>query len=62
MKNIYKIFLVLFIILIGINIYAMRWDLGYDHSDNAISLMAIGAGVLGVILVLVLNTWSKLKA
>ncbi len=62
MKTIYKIFLILFIVFIGLNIYAMNWDLGYDHRDNFINLMSIAAGILGVILVFVLNTWSKLKA
>lgn len=62
MKNFYKIFMVLFILFIGLNLYAFKWHLGYDHEDNFINLISIAAGVLGLILVFVLDTWSKLKA
>ena len=60
MQNNYKIFLGLFIICIGVGIYAMDWQLGFWSEENTKYLFSISAGVLGVILTFVLNTWSKI--
>lgn len=62
MKTIYQIFLILFIIFIGINLYAINWKLGIMHEDNTKFVMSISAALLGIILVFVLNTWSRLSA
>lgn len=62
MRNIYKIFLVLFVIFTGFSLYAINWDLGFMHEDNAKFILSLSAGILGIILVFVLNTWSKLEA
>lgn len=59
MQNIYKIFLGLFIICIGISTYAIDWKLGFWSEENTKYLFSISAGILGVILTFVLNTWSK---
>lgn len=62
MKIFYQIFLVLFVIFIGVNLYAINWRLGIMHEDNTKFVMSISAAVLGIILVFVLNTWSRLSA
>lgn len=60
MQNIYKIFLGLFIICIGISTYAINWKLSFWSEENIKYLFSISAGILGVILTFVLNTWSKI--
>lgn len=61
MKTIYKVFLVLFIILIAVNLYMIEWSLGFFHNENAKFIIPLGAGFIGLFLVIVLNTWSKLS-
>ncbi|MEJ8598126.1 hypothetical protein JSO62_05410 [Riemerella anatipestifer] len=60
MKLVYKIFLVLFIVFIGLNLYAIDWELGFMDNENTKFVFSISAALLGVLLVFVLNTWSKL--
>lgn len=60
MQNVYKIFLVLFVLFIGFNLYSLDWNLGFLHQDNTKFIFSIVASLLGLILVFVLNTWSKL--
>ena len=60
MQTLYKIFLVLFVIFIGFNLYVIDWNLGFMHEENAKFLLSASAGIVGLILVFVLNTWSKL--
>lgn len=61
MQTVYKIFLVLFIIFIGINIYAINWNIGFFHPENTTYLFSAAAGILGTILAFALNMWSKLS-
>lgn len=60
MKTFYKVFLVLFIIFIGINIYAIDWKSDLFDEDNTKFLFSLSAGVLGIIVVYILHNWSKL--
>lgn len=62
MQTIYKVFLILFIIFIAANLYFFQWDLGFWHEENTKFIMSIGAALVGILLVYVLNTWSKLSA
>ncbi len=62
MQNVYKIFLVLFVLFIGFNLYSLDWNLGFLHQDNTKFIFSIVASLLGLILVFVLNTWSKLPS
>lgn len=62
MKTFYKIFLVIFIVFLGLNLYAIDWHLGFMHEENTKFLFSIAAALIGLILVFVLNTWSKLGA
>ena len=62
MQNVYKIFLVLFVLFIGFNLYSLDWNLGFLHQDNTKFILSIVASLLGLILVFVLNTWSKLPS
>lgn len=61
MQTIYKIFLVIFVVLIGFNVYQIDWKLGVTDGENAKFLYPLASGIIGLILVFVLNTWSKLK-
>ena len=60
MQTIYKVFLVLFLVFIGFNLYVIDWQLGFFHEDNAKFLVSAGAGVIGLVLVFVMNMWSKI--
>ncbi len=62
MQKLYKVFLVLFIIFIGFNLYVIDWDLGFMHEENSKFIFSASAGVIGLVLVLVLDTWSRLAA
>ncbi|MDY3548354.1 hypothetical protein PG291_07055 [Riemerella anatipestifer] len=61
MKLVYKIFLVLFVVFIGLNLYAIDWELGFMDNENTKFVFSISAALLGVLLVFVLNMWSKLS-
>ena len=60
MKTFYKVFLVLFIIFIAINLYAIDWHLGFLNDENTQYMFSISAGILGIIVVYILHSWSKL--
>ncbi len=68
MQKFYKVFLVVFLAIIGFNVYALisvnTHTLNWSKSDllsgdNAKFLLSIGFGVIGIILLYVLHTWSK---
>jgi len=61
MTTFYKIFFIIFIVFIAINFYAVDWNLGFFHAENNKFLFSIVAGILGLILTLVMNTWRKLS-
>lgn len=61
MKTIYKIFLGIFILFIGINLYAIDWSLGFLHQENTKFVFSLCAGIIGVIFVFVMSTWSQLS-
>lgn len=60
MKTFYKIFLILFIVCIAISFYAIDWSLGFWNDENTKFVFPIASAILGIIVILVLNTWSKL--
>lgn len=61
MKGVYKFFLVLFIVIIAVNLYAFNWRAqDYFNEDNLKIIFSIAFGIIGVILLFVLNTWSKI--
>lgn len=61
MTTFYKVFLVLFIIFIGVNLYAVDWNIGILHQENNKFLFSIVAAVLGILVTIVMNTWRKLS-
>lgn len=61
MHLVYKIFLAVFIILAGINLYAIDYNKGFMHEDNSKFLFSCGAAILGIVVVFILNMWSKLR-
>ncbi|MBP6576732.1 MAG: hypothetical protein KA796_05150 [Chryseobacterium sp.] len=60
MKTFYKVFLILFIVFIAINLYAIDWYLGFLNDENTQFIFSISAGILGIIVVYILHSWSKL--
>ncbi|MDR2206866.1 MAG: hypothetical protein LBE36_12010 [Flavobacteriaceae bacterium] len=60
MKTFYKIFLIIFILFTGFNLYLFKWNLGIMHEENSKFLLSISAGIIGIILVFVLDAWSKI--
>ncbi|MDL1914239.1 MAG: hypothetical protein FDW93_06940 [Bergeyella sp.] len=60
MRRLYKLFLVIFILLIGYNLLVIDWDLGFFHEENTKFVFSLSASVLGTVLVIVLDTWSRL--
>ena len=62
MQLFYKIFLALFVIFIGFNLYVMEWDLGFWHEENSKFILSISAAIVGIIVVFVLHSMSRLTA
>ncbi|WP_144282158.1 hypothetical protein [Chryseobacterium echinoideorum] len=60
MQKFYKVFLVVFIVFIAINLYAIEWKSSVLSEDNLKFVFSILAAFLGLILLFVLNTWSKI--
>lgn len=62
MQKFYKVFLVVFIIFIAINLYALDWQTDLLSEDNLKFVFSIASAVLGLILLFVLDTWSRIGA
>ncbi|GAB0157336.1 hypothetical protein CHRYSEOSP005_26090 [Chryseobacterium sp. Alg-005] len=62
MEKTYKVFLVLFIVFIAINLYALDWQSEILSEDNLKFVFSIATAIIGLILLFVLNTWSKIGA
>lgn len=62
MKKFYKVFLVLFIVFIAINLYAIDWqsDVLSEESDNLKFVFSASAAFIGLILLFVMDTWSRI--
>ncbi|MBP7173409.1 MAG: hypothetical protein KBA33_04965 [Cloacibacterium sp.] len=56
----YKVFVVVFIVFIGINLYAIQWNLGMFHDENMKFVYSACAGFTGLLLSFVLMVWSNL--
>lgn len=61
MKTFYKVFLVLFIVFISINFYAVQWNLGAFNEENDKFWFSIAAAVVGIIVVFIMDFWSRLS-
>lgn len=62
MEKTYKVFLVLFIVFIAINLYALDWQSEVLSEDNLKFVFSIATAIIGLISLFVLNTWSKIGA
>ena len=60
MKTIYKVFLVLFTLFLGVNLFVIDWELGFSHQENATLHISLAASILGLLAVWVMHTWSQL--
>ncbi|KQS92965.1 MULTISPECIES: hypothetical protein [Chryseobacterium] len=61
MQKFYKVFLVIFIVFTAINVYAIDWNLKLTEEDNSKFVFSAIAGILGIAVIFVLNTWSKIS-
>lgn len=61
MQTFYKVFLVLFIAIIAVNLYAFDYRTDFRSEDNMKFIISIAFGIIGIALLFVLNTWSKIK-
>lgn len=62
MKLFHKIILAVLVLFVGLGLYAIDWKLGFMHEENATFILSIASGLLGIILVILMNTWSKLAS
>ena len=60
MQKFYKVFLVVFIVFIAINVYALDWQSDMLSEDNSKFIFSIASAVIGLMLLFVMNTWSKI--
>ncbi|NIF04511.1 hypothetical protein F3J23_03575 [Chryseobacterium sp. Tr-659] len=62
MKKFYKVFLVLFIVFIAINLYAINWQTAdiLGDEDNIKFVFSASAAAIGLILLFVMDTWSRI--
>lgn len=60
MQKFYKVFLVLFIVFIAINLYALDWQSDILSEDNLKFVFSIASAVIGLIILFVMDTWSRI--
>ncbi|RMZ59506.1 hypothetical protein D1632_07680 [Chryseobacterium nematophagum] len=60
MQKFYKVFLILFIVFIAVNLYALDWRSEVLSEDNLKFVFSIASAVIGLILLFVLDTWSRI--
>lgn len=60
MQKFYKVFLVVFIVFTAINLYAVDWQADILSEDNLKFVFSALSAVIGLILLFVMNTWSKI--
>lgn len=61
MNTFYKVFLIAFVVFIGINLYAIDWQSGFLSPENYKFVFSIATGVVGILLTVALNVWRKLS-
>nr|WP_315029575.1 hypothetical protein [uncultured Chryseobacterium sp.] len=63
MQKFYKVFLVVFIVFIAINLYAINWQADIlGDEDNLKFVFSAAAAAIGLILLFVMDTWSRIGA
>ncbi|ASE62229.1 hypothetical protein H3Z85_01595 [Chryseobacterium indologenes] len=63
MKKFYKVFLVVFIVFIAINLYAINWQTDIlGDEDNVRFVFSAAAAALGLLVLFVMDTWSRIGA
>ena len=62
MQLFYKIFLALFVIFFGINLYVIEWPLGFLAEENSTFVLSMSAAIVGIIVVFILHTLSTLSS
>lgn len=59
MQRFYKVLLIILIIIIAVNLYAFNYQQPLFSEDNEKIVYSIAVGILGIILLYVMDTWSK---
>ncbi|WP_312390276.1 hypothetical protein [Chryseobacterium sp.] len=59
MQKFYKVFLILFIVFIAINLYALDWQSDILSEDNLKFVFSIASAIIGLIVLFVMETWSR---
>ncbi|PWN70613.1 hypothetical protein C1631_011690 [Chryseobacterium phosphatilyticum] len=63
MQKFYKVFLVVFIVFIAINLYAINWQTEIlGDEDNVRFVFSAAAAALGLLVLFVMDTWSRIGA
>ncbi|REC49419.1 hypothetical protein [Chryseobacterium pennipullorum] len=63
MQKFYKVFLVVFIVFIAINLYAINWQTDIlGDEDNLKFVFSAAAAAIGLLLLFVMDTWSRIGA
>lgn len=60
MQVFYKIFLVLFVLFIGANLYGINWTINIMDEENSKFIFSIAASLVGIIVVYIMSTWQKI--
>ena len=61
MNVFHKIFLIFFVVLVGVNLYAINWRLGFFHEENSSLMISLSASVIGVLAVYALHLLSLFR-
>ncbi len=62
MQTIYKVFLGIFIVFGGLNIFAINYNESFTSEENSIYFISIVASLFGILCTYILHIWSQLKA
>lgn len=60
MKLFYKVLLIVLVIFSAANLYAIDWSLGALAEDNQKFWVSFGAGILGIMLTIIMETLGRL--
>lgn len=61
MKKIYKVLLVLLVILVALSFYGLNWEAGIFHEENTKYIFSVASGIIGMVLIFVLDVWSRIS-
>lgn len=60
MQRFYKVFLVILLVIIAVNLYAFDYRSEIMSEDNSKVVFSVATAIIGLILLYVMHTWSKI--